>query len=217
MKNYRSDRINLDDELIAFLYSEGNSEKMIADFFSVSRNAIKRRLEKANVTRRNQSEAEFLKWSQMNELQRHNQTAKVKVSMIGLKRSDKELEMRAKVHEKIKNKIGSFEDELCNRLKKNGLICNQQTAVHKYNLDLSYENFAIEVNINSHNPKTSPRYAERNDYLLSSGWNIIYLRSRNKNVVLKQEAVNQIKNIIEDNSDKKGCIWSVKFDGTILD
>lgn len=212
---YRKDRIELDDEAIGLMYSEGNSENQISKFLSVSRQVVRRRLKRLGIIIRNRSEAEYNKWNHMNEFQRQNQVQKVKMSLIGEIKSEKELLKRANKLQNTTSRKGHFENECKDRLSKLGIACNEQTAVNKYNLDLSFNNFAIEIHINSHNPLTSHRYKERLNYLLNQGWNVIYIRNRKlKNAILSDKAIENVYNFIIKNENETKLTYSINFDGS---
>jgi len=68
--------IELPNEEIAKLYLSGVSENALSKTYNVNRGAIRNRLILQGVQIRNQSEAETLKWSQMDDVQRKNQVKK---------------------------------------------------------------------------------------------------------------------------------------------
>lgn len=73
------------------------------------------------------------------------------------------------------NYVGKYEDEIFNKLKALGYKVNTQVAIDKYIIDGMIGNTIVEV----WNKKCSPRLEYRNgpkiDYLVSCGYNVIYV------------------------------------------
>jgi len=76
-------KIKTDDKLIVALYKSGISENKISKQLKISRGVIRLRLIENKIHIRTQSEAEKLKWSNMNDEQRKNQVANAHKSVKG--------------------------------------------------------------------------------------------------------------------------------------
>lgn len=161
---------------VATAYRGGMSENAVAKKFRVSRSAIRRLLLISGCHIRTQSEAEFLKWSQMTEDQRIVQVASAHDKVRGMKRSYSDLSTRAKGKEKTLGiAIGDGEITMIEWLSKRGITASHQVAAGKYNLDVSAYPFAIEIHKNCWRPHGIPRIRERIEFLRNAGWHVIYV------------------------------------------
>lgn len=168
------------DDAIVSEYVSGKSENAVSKKFGISRSAVRRRLEKAGVHIRNQSESEALKWAKMTKKQRANQVRKAHKSTAN--RSAKRLKeiqrMSAKTKQKSLSKVGELEMEFIKAFEKRGLTCKPQLAVDVYNIDIAVGNTAIEIHGNSSNPHTHKGFYKRRIVnLLKRGWNVIYIKT----------------------------------------
>lgn len=141
------ERIDKLGEQMVTMYQNGESENAVAKHFSISRNVVRRQLERFGVEPRTQSEAESLKWSKMTEEQRQRQVKAAHKVNKGIIRSDESKIKLAKARERIKYDflIGPGETELVQLLNDRGIDCVHQKAIKFYNVDIAVGNIAVEL------------------------------------------------------------------------
>lgn len=137
---------NLGEQMVS-MYQNGESENAVAKFFEVSRNVVRRQLERFNVKPRTQSEAESLKWSKMAEEQRKIQTSSAHKASKGVPKSTDAKITIAKARERIKYDylIGPGEIKFIQQLINRGIDFVHQKAVKFYNVDVAVGNIAVEL------------------------------------------------------------------------
>jgi transposase len=172
----RPERLNLPIEDIKTMYQRGKSENAIAKHFGVSRPVIRGRLLEVGVKPRTQSEAEKLKWSQMNQEARAKQVKNAHESNKGRTQNIEAGIAFAKTREKLKynHLIGFGEVEFIEFLTQKGIDFIHQKAVYKYNLDFAIGNIAVELSADCcryrrHNTKE----IKRAENLLEFGYHVI--------------------------------------------
>ena len=138
---------NLPEESICNDYMSGVSENELSKRHLTSRAVISRILKKNNVPRRNQSESEYLKWSQMTDEQRHNQVRACHTATIGRINTIEHREKIALARQANTptHYIGVGEDRLKEILLLGNVEFEYQKPVLGYNLDFFVSNVAIEL------------------------------------------------------------------------
>src|SRR5438046_1768460 len=90
----------LDVDDIIDRYSRGESHNTIARALGISRPTVKRRLDLAGVPTRSTSEAMYIRWSNMSPGERGNLVGPAHDSVRGMKRSEEDLQRRARGKER---------------------------------------------------------------------------------------------------------------------
>lgn len=143
----RKERLdNLAKDMIT-MYQSGESENAVAKHFGISRNVVRRYLNKFGVKPRTQSEAETLKWSKMTQEQRDAQVKSAHERSKGTPKTNETKISIAKARERIKYDflIGFGETEFTELLKDRGINFVHQKAIHSYNVDFAIGNVAVEL------------------------------------------------------------------------
>lgn len=175
-KRTRPLQFNLSIEDINAMYQGGESENAIAKHYGVSRGVIRKRLLKAGIKPRSQSESEKLKWSKMNEHARHNQVKNAHKSNQGRIVPEKERILRASTREKACNQyfVGPGEAEFCELLSDRGIYFVPQKAINIYNVDIAIGNVAVEITTDvGRYTMFNPREIKRAKNLLNFGYHVL--------------------------------------------
>lgn len=172
----RPKKLNLPIDDIKSMYESGKSENAVAKHFGTDRGTIRKRLIEAGVKPRSQSEAEKLKWSQMDEDTRANQVKHAHDAVRGVPRREAECIARAKAREHLKHDhfIGYGEIEFCNLLADRGIDFTHQKAVGPYNVDIAIGSVAVELT--GHCGRYSmfnPKEINRSTKLLERGYHVL--------------------------------------------
>jgi len=169
-------KLDLPIEEIKAMYESGHSENAVAKHFGADRGTIRKRLLKAGVSPRTQSEAEELKWSKMDQQSRANQVKSAHDSIRGVPKSMKARVVNANTRERLKydHLIGFGELEFVELLRNKGISFVHQKAVQTYNVDIAIGNIAVELTggcgrYTMFNPKEINRAVK----LLESGYHVV--------------------------------------------
>lgn len=159
-------------------YEMGRSENSLAMHFGISRNVIRRILNKHNIHVRNQSESEKLKWSQMTDEQRENQVIKAHAACSGRVRTPDELKKMAISREENFPEyfIGIGEPELKEWFKSKDIKFEYQKACLSYNLDFVVNGIDLELTgrIGRNQPSNTAVY-ERAERVYQQGYKTLYV------------------------------------------
>lgn len=170
-------RLNLDYLHIVQLYRSGLSENQIAKHLGVSRTAIRKRLIKAGITPRTQSEAESLKWSQFTPEQRRQQVAAANKACRGRVHSEEERIKRAQTTYVRQLRISANEQRLADMLRAQGLTVEQQFPVYTCNVDLAVHPGPIAVEVHGGGWHSAEghrlKLLRKREQLFSRGWALI--------------------------------------------
>jgi transposase len=170
-------RANLDIGEIVSLYQSGFSENQLAERFGVCRNVIRRRLIKAGISPRNQSQAEALKWSHLTTEQRLHHLRHAHKATRDRVRTEEELIKGAQTRYLRQVRISANEKRLAEMLRERGLTVDHQFPVHTQNLDLAIHPGPIAVEVhggNWHSTEYHSRLLERKaKQLFSCGWALV--------------------------------------------
>lgn len=170
-------RLNLDYLHIVELYRSGLSENQIAQRLGVARGTIRKRLIKAGITPRSQSEAEALKWAHFTPEQRRRQVASANKACRGRVHSEQERVKRAEVNYVRQLHISANEQRLADMLRARGLAVEQQFPVHTCNVDLALHPGPIAVEVHGggwHSTDIHRSFLEsKREKLFSRGWALI--------------------------------------------
>lgn len=171
----RSRKLNLPSEHIANLYAAGMSEKALADKLQISRRAIRARLIEQQVDVRGRSQAETMKWAQMTEQQRFEQTAAAHRAARGVVMASSSMEQRATTVQSIGRVRSAYEQRLTVMLQERGINVVAQDAIGPYNCDLGAYPVAVEIFggkwhwYGHHLARTEKRFR----YIMDAGWHIL--------------------------------------------
>ena len=169
-------KINLPVNDIKAMYESGHSENAVAKHFNTDRGTIRKRLLEAGVRPRTQSEAEKLKWSQMDEEARANQ---VKAAHDAVRGTARKLETRvanARTREarKYGHLIGAGEIEFCELLTQRGINFVHQKAAHTYNIDIAIGSVAVELSADcGRYTMFNPKEIKRAENLLECRYHVL--------------------------------------------
>lgn len=175
------ERLHIDARNLISDYRRGLSENRVAKKYGISRIAVRKRLIEAGVHIRGRSEAETLKWTQMNTRQRRRQVRAAHNASRGRKAPRSELRRRAKARERGA-RLGRYgatispnERKLKRMLARRGIATVSQQAIGTYNCDLGADPVAVEV-LGGQWHSTGDREArtlKRIRYFLDRGWHVV--------------------------------------------
>jgi hypothetical protein len=200
-------------------YISGISENGVSIKHGIQRDTVKRILAYNNIKRRNQSEAETLKWSQMTKDKRLKQVAKANHTMRNM---PKEFHASNSIKqaiskEKSLSKVGDFEMIFMDFLNKLGHRCTPQLAFGAYNIDIAIGNTAIEIHNNTAHPHNHPYYRQRIVRLLESDWNVIYVKTIGKvDVKRATSKLSQMIDLIQSNKPTLGQYGVIRGSGDFI-
>lgn len=190
---------NLPDDHICADYIQGHSENALANHYKVSRSVIRRILIKNNVSMRNQSESEKMKWSQMSEKQRLNQVMSAHKACKGRVRGDEELEKMALSREMNfpEHYVGIGEPELKEWLTRSNIPFKYQKACLSYNLDFIIKNVNVELTAKMGRNNINNRYIfERATRVFGEGYKTLYVEFAGLDRMIGREEL--IINTVDD-------------------
>lgn len=187
-------------------YVNGMSEQAVAIKFGVDRGVIRRALGKRVVKVRTAKEASIILWSNMTKEQRANQVSAAHDAIRSKPPSfHKESAIKQAISKQSsKSKVGKFEAEFIVELESLGHIVGSQIAVGPYNLDISINNTAIEIHVNSAHPHNHVYYRKRIVKLLEAGWDVIYVKIIAEPLI--KIAANNISRMINLIESDKSCV-----------
>lgn len=167
----------LDTQRVVRRYLSGESEKAVAGSLGVSRQVIRRVLLESGITPRNRSDAMFTRMANTSPDERSRLSAAAHDAVRGMKRTDAEMEARARVAQRIDYRVSPLEGELAELLRMRGVETVPQLAVGRYNLDLAAWPVAVEVHHTAAHPMVAygGRGIERTMYLADRGWRTLYI------------------------------------------
>ena len=170
-------RLSLDYQHIVELYRSGMSENQIAKQLGVARGTIRKRLIKAGITPRTQSEAESLKWVGMSIEQRSCQVAAAHEATRGRVHSEDEKIRRAQTNYRTGTRISPLEIRVAAVLRAHGLIIEQQFPIHTCNVDLAVHPGSIAVEVHGGGWHSTPTHrrlmAQKAEKLFGDGWALV--------------------------------------------
>ena len=139
--------LDIPEDKICIDYAQGCSENLLSKQYGVSRNVIKRILRDNNIDRRNQSQSESLKWSQMSPKQREDQVKNCHIAIKGAARSDDTKHKIAISRQENTPDwyIGVGEREFKELLSLKLIDFEYQKPVLGYNLDFFIDGVAVEL------------------------------------------------------------------------
>ena len=219
----RGKRIPMPDGVLES-FNNGESVYSIANRLNVSRQVVDRWLSEAGITPRNQSEAGIIRASAMTAEERSAQAAAAHDAVRGRIVPESEKIARSKgIEQRAANgavTLSDGESAMFNWLINRGFNCTFQKSEWIYNLDIAIsDNFAIEIfGGNWHAIKKRRIHeATRLEYLLSRGWNIVYIW--NTPVIPMDEIcadkIVEFFNFASDNPSPRGKYWVIRGDGQV--
>lgn len=158
------------DHLVHLYISEKRSVLHLSKELGIGRRVIQRMLKEAGVSIRGRSEAEVLKWSQMDETARKKQVGAAHIARRGQTDSLTVKRKRALTNSRLTTRIypreGKFAEAL---LKKHGIKTIPQFPVGPYNCDLATTPVAVEVQSYCRDVHLIRRQGKRTHYLMNRG------------------------------------------------
>lgn len=200
-------------------YVNGMSEQAVAIKFGVDRGVIRRTLGKRVVQVRTAKEASLICWSNMTKEQRANQVSAAHQSIREKPSSfHKESAIKQAISKQSsKSKVGKFEAEFIAELEILGHRAYSQIAVGPYNLDISINNTAIEIHVNSAHPHNHVYYRNRIVKLLKAGWNVIYIKIIAEPLIkVTANNVSRMINLIESDKSSVCHYGMIRGSGEIV-
>lgn len=175
---FRPARVEVNEQAVINLYSSGASVLSMSKQFNVSRNAIERVIAKNKLPIRNGSEANLIRFKNASLDEKRKVVKKANEAMRKLPHAfHHESSIKQAISKEISlKKVGQFETDIIEYLKKFNYNPIPQKAFGTYNIDIAIGNIAIEVHVNSANPHAHPYFMKRIIMLLKGNWNVIYLK-----------------------------------------
>jgi len=169
----RNESIDADD--LVRRYLAGESEKAIADSLGIGRNVVRRRLEERCVAIRGRGEAMSMRMARATPEERCALASAAHAAVRGRTASDAELVARAIQKSHSGAHISRIETLLGTMLAERGIAIGTQTAIGRYNADITSGAVAVEVfGGNWHFYGAHARRApERFRYILDAGWHVL--------------------------------------------
>jgi very-short-patch-repair endonuclease len=180
---------DLPQQEVVDVYESGISENKVAKMFGVTRQAIRLLLISNHLHIRGQSEAEFLKWSQMTEEVKKHQIEAAHVSAKGKIHTFQERVNHAMSCFRTGNHATAIEKELISWLADRDIKSIGQFPIGIYNVDIAINEPPIVVEIFGGGWHSSGHHAarhnERTKYLLDQGWNVVIVWIDTRNYPLR--------------------------------
>ena len=184
------ERVHLDTNDLVRRYLSGESEYALAHSLSVSRGAIRLRLNGAGVTIRGWSAAGLVRASKMSFEERDAQAAAAHVATTGRKRTFESKCLSANTRQERGLFISSLERDIAAMLEARGFEPVLQQAVGPYNCDIAIYPVAVEVFggawhwYGDHMLRTPERFR----YILNAGWHILAVTTYRRTPVTGETA-----------------------------
>lgn len=166
------------DEAVA-RYLAGESEKAVAASLGVSRQVIRRVLLERGIDPRNRSQGMFTRMARTEASERRRLTAAAHDAVRGTKQTDKHREKVATTLNGNLRSASHLEDALHAALAERGWHASRQTAVGRYNPDLTFPSVAVEVcggNWLFTDQRRNARYVRKIKDLGKLGWHTILVQ-----------------------------------------
>jgi very-short-patch-repair endonuclease len=175
-------KIELDPEMLRRMHwDEGKHVIEIAKDLGISRPVVYARMKEHGIPWRTQSEAKFLRASQLTKEQRQAHTKAAHDAVRGVKRSAEDRATRAKGVEAI-NRLSEIEQVFADEFAACGLFPRSQYAVGKFNIDFAFVEQRIAVEIDPGNWHSAKRKRvldeEKDSVLVAQGWTVLRWRGR---------------------------------------
>lgn len=158
-------------------YARDESEKALAERYGVSRNVIRAVLLRNGVAPRNRSAGMYARMRQTPAEERLALAAAAHDAVRGAKQTDEHRGKTAKTLEARGNaNISAKEIQLAGMLEARGIVVARQTAVGRYNVDLTLPSIAVEVcggNWLFAEGRRNGRYCRKIMDLGKAGWHVI--------------------------------------------
>ena len=188
--------------LIVSLFDQGIGVRGIADRFGISPRPIERIITESGRKLRNRSEQQFARMSRTTAIERKALASAAHDAVRGSTRSEESLIKMAATRCR---RVGPLEAEVKQCLEQAGIDCEEQFPIGKYNCDLlckidpwtTTPNVTVEVwggGWHFHGDHRR-RFLERTEYILSSGYSIVFLVISNSFLWNDRAAENLITHI----------------------
>lgn len=177
-------------------YLAGESENALSAELGIGREAFAGNLRRHGIPRRDQSEAEFVKWSQMSDRERRQQVAAAHASTRGKPYPERRARLAAKTRERTAVKATAGERRLNAWLTERGFTTTMQKAVGRYNLDIAIHEPAVAVEVFGGGWHTGDdhirRFPKRTKYILDQGWHVVIVWTDGRRYPLSRAAAEYI-------------------------
>jgi len=166
----------IDRDYLVKLYRKGKSAREIGEVWDISETSVYRLLDREGIRRRTLTEALNIRWANMTEEERINQTFKARHApkrAISTEERVRWMTERATTLEANGVFTGAFELAIA------GMVSNLQPtlqeAVGSYNIDIGIMPVAVEVHYSANSPLTDPQRRKKTEQLLKGGWWVLWI------------------------------------------
>lgn len=182
-----------------YLYS-GESINRLASYYGVSRGTITKRLSRAKVKLRTQSQSEKLKWSHMTPKQRKHQVKAAHDSVRG-RRKTRDYKLRHAKGRQAKPKLYHLERLFLRAFRDAHIKVIPQYALDIFNIDFAIPLHKLAIEIDGGNWHTTKHHQHhdklKEDYLSTHGWRLIRFSTHRVQIEkILHEAVERVRTII---------------------
>jgi very-short-patch-repair endonuclease len=214
-------KLPVPDDLVDLYVRTGWSEKRLSEFYDVSRTTVKRWLVEAGVKRRGIKAASNLHLSTLTPEQRAAKVAAAHDAVRGSRRPDEHVERVARARELVGygGRTSPGTERLCAELARRGIEHRRETAVGRYNVDVTLRACPVAVEVlggNWHGAK--PIHAVRTPSILNRGWHLVFVWDTRRQP-LGVAAVDQVVALAEKASVDPAAVreyWVVRGDGKLV-
>lgn len=193
----------LPDAEIVARFTAGESTNALARSYSVSRQAIDRRLRAAGVEPRRQVEANRLSVSQRTPEENARNVAAAHDAVRGMKRTSAEMLLRAQVRERSQawkdDHTSALELRFGRWLDERGVPYIRQKAIGPYNVDFACDHVAVEIHGGAWHGygEHRERAPERFRHILSAGWNLAIVWAGARRVPMTSASADVVAEFVE--------------------
>lgn len=208
-------------DLVDLYVRTGWSEKRLAELHDVSRMTVRRWLEDAGVERRDRKAANRLHLSTLSPEQRSAKAAAAHDAVRGSRRTDEHAEKIARTKELIGygGPVSPGAERLCAELHRRRVDFRRETAVGRYNVDVTLRAHPVAVEVLGGNwHRAKPIHAVRTPSILNAGWHLIFVWDTRRQP-LGIGAVDQIVALAEAASVDPAALreyWVIRGDGKLI-
>lgn len=170
-------RDDVDNAALIKDYLAGATQRAVARQYGIAQPTVRRILSEAGIPIRGWSEAGILRVADQPEDVRRVALARLAAARPLRQTPESLAATAAQKYRSLSQLMGPDEDKVLLALVQAGFEVDRQTAVDRYNLDLTVEHVDIEVHRNAHGPHLNRqgRIYPRVDYLTDRGWRVLYV------------------------------------------
>jgi very-short-patch-repair endonuclease len=182
-------KIELNPDEVSRRYLAGESELAISLALGVSRAVVKRTLDSAGVTRRSQSDAMRTRLAKMTPAERSELAKNAHDAVRGSKRTQEQLEKRARGVERNKGNVSEAESLVASAFEARGYGVVQQKAFGVYNVDIYVPSLNLVVEVLGGAWHSNKPHRRRLTYLTGLGLNLVAVWVDGRNSPLDKESL----------------------------